>query len=233
VKRESYAKRLLEFVETVAHAFPIGASLEPHLKVAGAVMDGIDALFGMNDTKPIAGHRWEYNDGISPWLQPGFFALIDADEKDVDADSLSVVEGRLKDGNGKAAAGFRRTDFVLYSLRVLEQRTDVAELAFYELFKKAQVAAASPEEGDWKRAKAGLVTLHQEMLMSPDLTWQQVQELLGEFQHQLEASHKAAGSFTLGAKRAVETVLSDAGFAGEDREARVRQLSEIHKLLDL
>lgn len=232
VKRHSYAKRILGLIENVAHAFPVGPALEPHLKVASAVMDGVEALFGMDDTKPITGHRWEYNDGISPWLQPGFFALIDADEKDVGADRLSVVGGRLRDGNGRDALGFRRADFLLYSLQVIERRNDFGELAFYDLFKKALIAAASNEEGSWERAKAGLVTLYQEMLMSPDLTWEQVQQLSEEFKTQLLAAHKTAVSFTLG-ERQQRAAPEDSTFTGEENTRRQSKLREIHSLLKL
>jgi hypothetical protein len=194
-------------------------------------MDGVDALFGMDDTEPIVGHRWEYNDGVSPWLQPGFFALIDADEKDVNVDRLSVVGGRLRDGGDRTAPSFRRSDFLLYSLRVLERRNDVGELAFYDLFKKALIAAASDESGSWDRAKAGLVTLYQEMLTSPDLTWNQVQELFEEFKTQLVAAHKAAQSFTLGTRP--PATVTDGRFVDEEEKERLTMLNEIHNLLEL
>jgi hypothetical protein len=234
VRRDSYAKGLLEVVENVSHAFPIGAALEPHLKVAGAVMAGIDSLFGMSETKAIAGHRWEYNDGISPWLQPGFFALIDADEKNLNQDHLCVVGGRLKDGVGKTAPGFRRADFMLYSLRVVERRNDVEELPFYNLFKRALVNAAGSDKDSWDRARAGLVALYQEMLVSPDLTWNQVQLLIEEFKERLTTSHKLSDSFMLGDGREQHVTLLDAGsFSSEESAARLDKLRDISSLLEL
>jgi hypothetical protein len=231
VRRESYAKRVLQFVESVASAFPCGAALLPHLKVSGAVIDGVDTLFQTDGTKPIAGHRWEYNDGISPWLQPGFFALVDADERDLDIGQLSVVGGRLRDGSGKDAAAFRKSDYVLYSLRTVDKRNDLEELPFYRLLRNALTSASSTDEGSWERAKAGLVTLYQEMLTSPDLTWTQVQELAERFKEQLMQAHKAVESFTLG-HEPLPASLGDTDFGNEQR-LRLKMLREIHSVLSL
>jgi hypothetical protein len=231
IKRESHAKKLLQVVENVGRAFPEGAALEPYLKIADAVMEGVDTLLGMDDTRPIAGHRWEYNDGISPWLEPGFFALIDTDVKNVDAGKLSVRKGRLFDG-GAAPAEFRGADFLLYSLRVIETRNDVAELPFYPLFQRALQTAASTEEGSWDRTKAALVTLYQEMLMSPDLTFGQAQQLAADFRKQLVDAHELAKNLVLGEGKA-SIALGDSGFSGEERTERLQALGQIHSLLKI
>jgi hypothetical protein len=231
VKRQSHAKKLLQIVENVGRAFPEGAALEPYLKVAGAVMDGVDTLLGMEDTRPITGHRWEYNDGISPWLEPGFFALIDTDVKNVDENKLSVRKGRLFE-TAAVPTEFRRADFLLYSLRVIESRNDVAELPFYPLFQRALQTAASTEEGSWDRAKAALVTLYQEMLMSPDLTFGQAQQLAASFKAQLVDAHSVAKNLVLGEGKA-STSLDGSGFAGEDRTERLQALGQIHSLLKM
>jgi hypothetical protein len=232
IKRASHAKRLLQVVESVAGAFPAGVALQPHLTVAGAVMDGIESLFSMDETVPIAGHRFEYNDGVSPWLKPGFFALISADEREIDVDRLSVVSGRLKDGGTRDAPSFRKADFVLYSLCPVSMRSDVAELPFYRLFKDALVAAANTEEGSWDRARAGLVTLYQEMLSSPDLTLAQVRELIESFKTELRNTHETAGSFTLGPEAASD-ILNESAFPGAERQERLKALIESHSLLNL
>jgi hypothetical protein len=232
VKRESHAKKLLQIVETVGRAFPEGAALEPYLKIAGAVMEGVDSLLGMEDTRPIAGHRWEYNDGISPWLEPGFFALIDTDVKNVDEKKLSVQKGRLFEDAGAAPSAFRKADFLLYGLRVIESRNDVDELPFNALFQKALQAAASTEAGSWERAKATLVTLYQEMLLSPDLTFAQAQQLAADFKTQLVAANDLAKRLVLGEDKASIT-LEGSAFTGDDRTERLKSLGEISSLLKL
>jgi hypothetical protein len=241
VKRQSYAKNLLQIIENVAQVFPSGSALEPHLKVAGAVMDGVEALFGMGDTKPIVGQRWEYNDGMSPWLEPGFFALIDLDTNKVDPERMSVVGGRLCDHpRGSPMSGFRDSNFLLYSLRILERRTDFKELPFYSLFQSAQKAAASTEEGSWDRAKAALVTLYQEMLLSPDLTFAQAQELAGEFKATLVEINERAKALVLGKQRRAgygdkdgRLKLGDLAYPSTEGPARLDELRKIHSLLKL
>jgi hypothetical protein len=238
VKRESYAKRLLTVVEKVSGAFALGAAVGPQLKVAGAVMDGVESLFGMSDTKAIIGHRWEYNDGTTPWLKPGFFALINADEPSVEETKLSVVRGRLRTGSGDTARGFRSADYLLYSLCSVDRRTDVRELAFYHLFEQALRDAASADKGGWDRSKAGLVTLYQEMLASPDLTWDQVQQLADTLKKQLVEAHEHTAAIQLlggegESAKAVATYDEVGVLGGPDSAVRLERLREIHELLGL
>jgi hypothetical protein len=231
VRRSSYAKQLLQFIEGVATAFPLGAAIQPHLKVARALIDAVDGLLSMTDTELVAGHRWEYNDGITPWLVPGYFALIARDEKEVDSESLKVVNGRLQHGDDHVSE-FRESDFVLYSLRALDRRRDFRELPFYDLQKQALVAAASPEDGSWERAKANLVAVYQQMLSSPDLTFSQAHELASNFKQDLVKVHDLKGSLVLGHPPDASEDRAGAGgvrFA-QERKAEMRK---IHSLLEL
>lgn len=233
VKKRSHAADLLQIVDKVAHAFPAGSALEPHLKVASAVMEGVDAMFGLTDTRPLVGQRWEYNDGVSPWLQPGFFALIDADESTVKRDQLSVVGGRLyKNMPGASASGYRDSPFVLYSLRILERRSDVDELPFYQLYSTARKVAASAEEGSWDRAKAALVTLYQEMLLSPDLTFSQAQQLAAEFKAELVEINEGKKNLILGDPQS-SPAATNLDLAPTGSEERLSELRSIHSLLKL
>jgi hypothetical protein len=229
VKRESYAKRLLDVVEKVAGAFPAGRALEPHMKVADAVLEGIESLLGMGDTVTLAGHRWEYNDGLTPWLEPGFLALIDTDVKNVNPANLGVVKGRLRYGTGVDAPEYRANGFLLYSLCPLVRRTDITELPFHHLFQTALRDAVANEPGSWERAKAGLVSLHQELLTSPDLIWAQVQQLMEEFTQKLRQEHERAKSYSLLGKSPSGT----GPFRGADAEQRLNELRRIHELLAL
>jgi hypothetical protein len=236
VRRESYARRLLGVVDKMANAFVAGSALKPYLKASDAVLEGIEELFNMGETRPIAGHRWEYNDGISPWLKPGFFALIDADERTIARDKLLVQDGRLIDGSRTPVEPVRSEDFLLYSLQPLVQRNDVTELSFYRIFQSALRDAAHNEPGAWERAKAALVTLHQDLLTSPDLTWNQVQELMDAYEEKLTKAHDRAKSFgTLGPETdGVETSKDPefGPFRAQAAEQRLARLSQIHKLLE-
>lgn len=238
VKRDSYSKRLLSVVENISAAFPIGPALQPHLKVAGAIMDGVESLFGMEDTKPIMGHRFEFNDGVTPWLTPGFFALIDADEQTIDRAKLSVLRGRLRNGRTENAPAYSDHDYLLYSLSCLEQRNDVSELPFHQIFFTALQNAGSLEEGAWDRAKANLVTLFQALLVSPDLTWAQAQRLIEGYRSKLLETRDKVRSFS---ELAAASEVSDDGrltevfgrFPSAERDQRAGALMNVHDILNL
>ena len=198
VKRGSLAKDLLGFAETVAGAFPAGVAMQPHLKVAGVVLESVQRLFGMaDDVQPLAGHRWGYNPGVTPWLKPGFFALIGQDEQKIDLDALRVKDGRLLRDDAGGSRPYRENDFLLYSLTALETRSDVVDLPFYGLFRTALSQAASTDEGAWLRAAAGLTALHQQMVQSPDLLLDQVDTLIREYHTELHRVWKRGQDLTL------------------------------------
>ena len=183
----------------------------------------------MGDTVPIAGHRWEFDPGTTPWLEPGFFALINTDVDTIDRSALSVVNGRLHhEGESlveAAAHKKRQNDYLLYSLCSNEKRTDLTGLPFYQLFQSALKEAASADEGGWPRAKAALVTLYQTMLTSPDLTWDQTQEVMDDFKTKVVAAHERAKGFSV--------LSTGGGTPPPDADARLRRLHEIHELLAL
>jgi hypothetical protein len=243
VKRQSYANQLLKFVESVSGAFPVGAALAPHLKVAGVIMGGVESLFGMDETTPLIGHRFEYNAGTTPWLEPGFFALINEDERKVARDGLGVIKGRLRRDSDGGADTFVERDYLLYSLCCLERRDDYSELPFQQSFLSALQNAGSPASEAWDRAKANLVTLFQTLLVSPDLTWNQAQEIVDLYKAKLIATHQKVESFgeLAGARvtesesarqRLLATGLFDRTPVSE-RDQRAAALQEIHTLLDL
>ena len=229
VKRDSYAKRVLKVVESVGGAFPTGTVLEPYLKVSSAVLDGLEVLFGMGDTVPLAGHRWEFDPGTTPWFDPGFFALINADEKAIGREQLSVLRGRLQYQGESLAEGARHRDrehdYLLYSVRPFDKRTDLTQLPFHKLFQSALKEAAAADDGAWLRAKAGLVALHQAMLASPDLTWDQLDPVLDDYTARIRKAHDRAAGFSV--------LSTGAGTPPPNVEERHRRLREIHQLLDL
>jgi hypothetical protein len=224
VKVDSYATRLLDFASGVTGACPLGASIEPYLKIAGSVMRGIEKMLGLADFVPIVGHRFEYNDGLVPWLVPGFRALIDLDEMQMQGTTLSVNKGRLFRGLGEGASPFRDADYVLYSLHAQDRRTDVATLPFQDRFRTALQDAASAQPGSWERAKASLVAIHQELLASPDLVWDDLRLLLDDMKRQISQAHKDSESIQF-----LGPLMLPPGHATE----RSQRLSELHELLSL
>jgi hypothetical protein len=247
IRRNSYASRLLQVVESISTVFPAGVALGPHLKVARTVLTAVEALFGMADTKPLIGERWEYNSDIQAAMEPGYFALVNAAEKTKGLADLRAEKGRLV--SLSSTTPYRSADFLLFSLVRHERRSDIEELEVYKLFNTALRDAASVDEGAWPRAKAGLVSLYRELVTSPDLTWEQANELMNTLRDKVVAAHKTSAEFQLlsadtklmelapgqapsrgPARDALETLGVPAGV---DHDVRLGRLAEVHKLLEL
>jgi hypothetical protein len=224
VKRDSHAAQLLQVVEAVSSAFPIGAAVAPHLKVASAIMNGVDSLFGMTETQPLVGHRWEYDDGTTPWLTPGFFVLMSPGETPINPSDLHVVKGRLRLGATETSPTVNDRDYALYSLHGTERRFDIDELPFKATFDTAVKNAAASDEGAWERAKANLMTLYQDMVLSPDLTWTQAETLADDFKGKLLAVKKRREEF--------ETLKAGAENATRADDPVAKRVSTINKIVD-
>lgn len=195
VKKDSYARKLLEVVEQISRAFPGATALDPTIKVASAVLDGIESLFGMGDTQPLIGHRWEYNAGTTQWMQPGYSALIDADVDTLAAARLKVQRGRLMDGTTSAQQSYRSANYVLYSLQALDSRDDYEQLPFHDDFMVALAEAGTSGDDAWERARAALASALRKMLTSPDLNRQQALSLYADYKARLLEARKLIDEF--------------------------------------
>ena len=237
VETESTVKQILQFAHNLARAFPAAAMLESHLKVAGILFDAVETLLGLPGTKPLIGHRWEYDDNQTPYLTPGYFALIKDQTPGSHGGRYSVSGGRLFENTSGAPKPYRETDFVLYSLLARERRNDIDHLPFYYLFDRCLVAAGNPSAESWGRAKAGLVALLQEMITSPDLTWIQARELIAQFKKEVEATQKLARDVVSGYDESLSIGPNsrrapDIALATGDTQ-RDQRLGELHELLSL
>jgi len=235
---ESFPKKFLSIIEKTAGSFSFGSALTAHLKVADAVVGGVEALFDLGGAKPVIGHRWEYNDGFTPWLKPGFFALATVPGGEINPATLAVESARLYKQTDGRTVPYREADYILYSLRVVEKRSDFTELPFYRNFQDALKAASDRDEGAWQRAKAGLLTAYQQMITSPDLTWSQAQELSQQFKDKLVAVKKHVDSFgTLSDEpKATKETLAEHFRPIEalpHGQERIDRLLHIHEIMDL
>jgi hypothetical protein len=188
VQRQNYAKKLLEIVESVAGVLDFGTSLSAYVKVGGVVLDGVSALFGLEEgATPIVGYRKEFDPDAGDPLGPSFFALIDAADEEVDQNALWVRENRLYQGPSlEESTPFRSADLVLYSIVQTAVRGDERILPFYPLFERVQQSATSTDEADWKRAKADMASLWQTLILSPDLTRPQSRQLATHYRAELD-----------------------------------------------
>ncbi|MDB5378378.1 MAG: hypothetical protein JWR00_2824 [Rubritepida sp.] len=190
VKRDDYARKLLQVVEGVSAAIGPAADMAVLSKVGGPMIDGLEALLGLGATVPVAGHRIEYDTMMQGGLRSWYAALIDAPH--VDTKSLRVDRGRLTRAEGDGWQPVRDADYVLYSLSGHPRREDERTLPFYALYQRAVRDAASGTDEAWKAAKATLAECWQQMAVSPDLTPGQAGALIDGYRTDLLAARDRA-----------------------------------------
>lgn len=191
VKRTDYLRRLLQVVENAADALDFSTALSSYVKIAGAVVDGVESLFALGDTDALIGLRTEFDPDAGDTLRPTFYALINA--PNVAADKLWVRDNKLYQGESLATARpYRAADYVLYSVIQSAERSDETTLPFYPVWERLLGLAAQPDDNSWARAKADLVSLRQTMLLSPDLTPAQADALFDHYLQRVKDEHDKA-----------------------------------------
>jgi len=185
VERENYAADFLKILESTVGVLDFATALTAYVKVAGVALDGVKMLFEMGGgTKSLVGYRIEYDDAAAE-ITPGFFALIDAE--DVDLDKLWVRGNELHVGESlETSKPYRDADFVLYSILQAAARNDERILPFYPLVTRVETGATSTQKADWKRAKGDMASLWQTLILSPDLTRPQSKALANQYRARLE-----------------------------------------------
>jgi hypothetical protein len=170
------------------------------------VLDGVEALVGLGNMVPVAGYRVEISPQPGLGVAPRYFVLVDQPAGSVDTAGLHIVGGKLHDDQGP----YRGGDFVLYSLRSMEQREDESRLPFYPQWERVEQEAASATDDGFKSAKSNLVVLYQALLQSPDLTDVHAEALVDHYVQRMQKIHaRAVGAASLGTRSAPELALED------------------------
>ncbi|MGH9225793.1 MAG: hypothetical protein ACRD2W_18865 [Acidimicrobiales bacterium] len=179
VQRDNYARALLGMVEKASSIFPFASSLDLYLDVADVVLDGVEAVLGIDGTEPVFGRYHSLHSSAPASIGSGYFALVD---DDVDPADLWVSANQLhwRDEQG-ALQPFRGADFLLYSVGSSTERDDVDSLSFTLLVKEALAEAQDPSEDARKRAKAAMVSAFAAMIKSHDLIYSQSERLRDKY----------------------------------------------------
>ena len=185
---QSYAKKIMKLVESIASAIDYSTQLSAYLKIAGVVVDGIEEISGITGgLNPIAGYA-------SPFDASGYFALIDSPQAQLDVNELWVVDDELrrkdKDQHNSVPVPFLEKDYVLYSINGMTSRDDVKFLPFYPSFEKIIDDASKTDDASWKRAKTDMSTLYMTMYKSPDLTHQQALQQYNDWTAEMTRIHE-------------------------------------------
>ncbi|MDI7865294.1 hypothetical protein MRS76_25705 [Rhizobiaceae bacterium n13] len=187
VRHASYARELLRLVEQISGAIGVPADAGTLSKVGGMILDGMESLMGLGDTEPVVGHRIELDGNRLQGLRSSSTVLSTAEASDLP--SLWVDAGRLRTGKvGEGTSSFTSADYVLYTVQKHESRGEERSLPFYELYEQALKSAAVLDENgeSWKQAKMSLLSLYQQLIVSPDVTANEADILFDKFTEDLK-----------------------------------------------
>jgi hypothetical protein len=195
VRRLDYSRQLLKCVESVATAIPFAADLSTYVRYAGSLLDGIDALLGVGETTPIVGIRQEFDHDLGFPIRPAYFALVDGAESQFPVERLWVRDGSLLTGDREdKLQPLREASYVLFSTPGVADFTEIDTLPLHATVATTIGLAASPDDVDWKRAKAELVVLLRQLLTSPNFTREQALRYHASIVQQAKEAHEHASS---------------------------------------
>jgi hypothetical protein len=183
VKRHDYVQGLLKFVEGVSSAIGAPTEMANFAKVGSALLEGVNALLNLKETEPVAGQRIEIDSTTLEGLTSSFSIL--ASDSKLDISKMSVENRRLKTGVSGQAKTIVGEDYVLYSIVRSDRRGDEDRLPYFDLRRQAIGDALSGDEDRWQRAKSTLVTLYEQMSLSPDLTEVECESLFMHYRQEL------------------------------------------------
>ena len=81
------------------------------------ILEGLEALLGLESTKPIIGMRDEIDPDAGDLFEPCYWLLVDLPKEQFREERLWVKDGHLLYGESKEnLTDFHRADYVLFSL---------------------------------------------------------------------------------------------------------------------
>lgn len=195
LKGEDYLDNLLKVVGDFAQKLTL-PQVSAALNVAGPLAHGVEELLGARDKTLHLGFHQLFTsggDGLSN-LQSGYFAIILAEEGDIDPQRLWVADGRLRIGPGldqsRPLSGYT---YMLFRIECQKDRNDWLKLnSISEPFTMAVDALmdGKREVSEWMLSRAFKAVLN-----SPDLTVGHRSSAA----RQLKAKYKMISNLGLGA----------------------------------
>jgi hypothetical protein len=193
VQRKNNADKLLKVVEGISKSLDPSNTLAAYLKVAETVVDGVEAILGLEETVPVVGYQVTINPQIKQSINPDYCVLIDAESgtQEMKPERFRVRGSQLYFVDGKGAdQEYRAHDFVLFRIAQAEKRDDERTLDFFPTWIAAQDFAARGTDAYWEDAKAHFNTLKRSLLKSPDLTLPDAVRLRTEYFDELKRLRK-------------------------------------------
>jgi len=183
---KDYLVDSLEFIEKISGVFNenITTLIGNYTKIANVVIGGIDKLFDSNSVKPLFGFRKEFDPDANDHFSPGYYVMIDRSDSNWNPNNFFVKNNRLFYGNDRTSAkGFRKDEYVLFSVTRSDERGDVKLLPVYQSYKKILDVLKVDEVTKYTKDKIKnmLRVLNIEMQQSPDLTEPQAKALIQKY----------------------------------------------------
>lgn len=171
VEAAEYASQLLDVLGSLSDLTGRG-ELKLALQFLQPLKRGVEGLFGLQKVRLHLGVHDTFTTGESSpnQLCPGYRAVIDARQDQVDQSRLWVKQGRLCTGPSlEAARPFEETDYLLFYIERMNKRDDLSALdsiqgAWDETISKA--TSGAEEDID-----LAFQTFRGIVLQSPDLIW--------------------------------------------------------------
>jgi hypothetical protein len=184
VLREDYVRRVLDAVQRTCAAFDPGI-LMPYLKIADAVLDGVEALLGDGRSEAVLGAHVEFDGDVTP----GTFAIVPSSVADLE---LWADDGALRvheSGSSKALEG---TNYVTCTIGEAEP-VDLGTLPWFApLWARIVQWANIPTDEAKGAAKNYLAALYEEIDQSPDVARERVDELYAAWEKRARDIHELA-----------------------------------------
>ena len=193
--RDNYVRELLTVVERTAGAVDVTGTVGPALKVAGAVVSGIETLLGIDGATAVLGAHLELDPDAGRPLGPGWYAVVaDSNGKQLPPDELWIRDGRLTYGpDASTGEPVQGRDYIVFSISATETRSDAKNLPWLRAaWSRVERWSFSNRELDWELAKAHLVYLREELRGSLDLTRAHADKLFTDIRSAARDLHEDA-----------------------------------------
>lgn len=185
IERDDYARRLLDAAQRTCAAFDVTGSLSAYLKMADAVLDGVEAVLGHTHNEPVLGFRTEFSD----LLQSGTYAVLPAP---IPAGDLRLSDGVLCRKTAGATTPLAQTNHVVYSVRS-SLPADLQTLPWFGLLWNRIVRWANIPSDEAKAvAQDYLAALYEELQTSPDIARDTAESVYTEWENRAKAIHVKA-----------------------------------------
>lgn len=144
----------------------VSAPLSQAIELAGKVSGGLDKIVGATDGKIHLAHHQAFSSrggGGSNDLAPGYFAVVLADQSQIDKNQLTVAEDQLY----HRSQPLRDFDYMLLRIEGREERDDWRLKPIEDALEKARDALIEGKDDDAQMYRAQVLST---IFSSPDLT---------------------------------------------------------------